>query len=85
LVVTKLDRLARSVADTHDIAEETHFGLGTVEPGRFGAPHKPTDPAGQAAVTALAIVAGFETDPAPVAHTRRDERRQANGRLRGGV
>jgi DNA invertase Pin-like site-specific DNA recombinase len=60
LVVTKLDRLARSVADAHDIAKEltargVRLNLG-------GSVHDPTDPVGKLLFTALAMVAEFEAD-----------------------
>ena len=59
-MVTKLDRLARSVPDAHDIVEEltgreVSLGLG-------GAVHDPSDPVGRLLFNVLAMVAEFEAD-----------------------
>jgi DNA invertase Pin-like site-specific DNA recombinase len=81
LVVTKLDRLARSVADAHDIAKEltargVRLNLG-------GSIHDPTDPIGKLLFTVLAMVAEFEADLARM-RTREGMRiAKAKGRLRG--
>ncbi len=60
LVVTKLDRLARSVPDARDIlAELTERGVAL----QLGASvHDPTDPVGRLLFNALAMVAEFEAD-----------------------
>lgn len=60
LVVTKLDRLARSLRDATDIAEEltqreVRLNLG-------GAVYDPTDPVGRLLFTVLGMVAEFESD-----------------------
>ncbi|MBF4625772.1 recombinase family protein [Clavibacter sp. VKM Ac-2872] len=60
LVVTKLDRLARSLRDATDIAEEltqreVRLNLG-------GAVYDPTDPVGRLLFNVLGMVAGFESD-----------------------
>jgi hypothetical protein len=60
LVVTKLDRLARSVPDARAIAEElTARG---VKLNLGGSVHDPTDPIGKLLFTALSMVAEFEAD-----------------------
>src|SRR5918912_1987823 len=60
LVVTKLDRLARSLPDARDIAEdltrrEVRLNLG-------GSVYDPTDPDGRLLFNVLAMVAEFEAD-----------------------
>lgn len=60
LVVTKLDRLARSVPDARAILEDLHsrgvaFSIG-------GTVHNPDDPMSKFLVNALAMVAEFESD-----------------------
>jgi DNA invertase Pin-like site-specific DNA recombinase len=60
LVVTKLDRLARSLPDARDIvaeltAREVKLSLG-------GSMHDPTDPVGRLLFNVLAMVAEFESD-----------------------
>ena len=60
LVVTKLDRLARSVPDARDIvAELTARGV-RLQLG--GSVHDPTDPVGRLLFNVLAMVAEFEAD-----------------------
>jgi len=59
-VVTKLDRLARSLRDATDIAEEltrreVRLNLG-------GAVYDPTDPGGRLLLNVLGMVAEFESD-----------------------
>ncbi|MFG1953457.1 recombinase family protein [Micromonospora sp. NPDC048830] len=81
LVVTKLDRLARSVADAHDIAKEltargVRLNLG-------GSVHDPTDPVGKLLFTALAMVAEFEADLARMRTREGMKVAKAKGRLRG--
>jgi DNA invertase Pin-like site-specific DNA recombinase len=81
LVVTKLDRLARSVADAHDIAKElTARG---VKLNLGGSVHDPTDPIGKLLFTALAMVAEFETDLARMRTREGMKVAKAKGRLRG--
>ena len=60
LVVTKLDRLARSVPDARDILAEL-TGRG-VKLNIGGAVHDPADPVGRLLFNALAMVAEFEAD-----------------------
>jgi DNA invertase Pin-like site-specific DNA recombinase len=60
LVVTELDRLARSLPDARDIvaeltAREVKLSLG-------GSMHDPTDPVGRLLFNVLAMVAEFESD-----------------------
>lgn len=60
LLVTKLDRLARSVPDARAIADE--LAAGTVALSIGGTVHDPTDPTGRLLFNALAMVAEFERD-----------------------
>ena len=60
LVVTKLDRLARSLPDARDILQditrrEVKLSIG-------GSVHDPTDPVGRLLFNVLAMVAEFESD-----------------------
>jgi len=60
LVVTKLDRLARSLRDATDIAEElTRRG---VRLSLGGSVYDPTDPVGRLLFNVLGMVAEFESD-----------------------
>lgn len=60
LVVTKLDRLARSLRDATDIADElTRRG---VRLNLGGSVYDPTDPVGRLLFNVLGIVAEFESD-----------------------
>ncbi len=60
LVVTKLDRLARSLPDARDIADElTRKGV-TLNLG--GSVYDPTDPVGRLLFNVLGMVAEFEAD-----------------------
>jgi len=60
LVVTKLDRLARSVPDARDIAAE--LTRRSVRLSLGGAVYDPTDPVGRLLFNVLAMVAEFEAD-----------------------
>lgn len=81
LVVTKLDRLARSLPDARAIADE--LTAGQVKLSLGGAVHDPTDPVGRLLFNVLAMVAEFEADLAKM-RTREGMRvAQAKGRLRG--
>lgn len=60
LVVTKLDRLARSVPDARAIAGELAAGRVALSIG--GTVHDPTDPTGRLLFNALSMVAEFEAD-----------------------
>ncbi len=81
LVVTKLDRLARSVPDARDIVDEltargVRLNLG-------GSIHDPSDPIGRLLFTVLSMIAEFEAD---LARSRTREGMavaKAKGRLRG--
>jgi DNA invertase Pin-like site-specific DNA recombinase len=60
LVVTKLDRLARSLQDVTDIADElTNKGVAL---SLRGAVYDPTDPVGRLLFNVLGMVAEFEAD-----------------------
>jgi DNA invertase Pin-like site-specific DNA recombinase len=81
LVVTKLDRLARSVPDARNIADE--LSARQVKLNLGGAVHDPTDPVGRLLFTTLAMVAEFEADLIR-ARTREGMKvAKAKGRLRG--
>ncbi len=60
LVVTKLDRLARSLRDATDIAEELTQREVRLNVG--GAVYDPTDPVGRLLFNVLGMVAEFESD-----------------------
>ena len=81
LVVTKLDRLARSVSDAKDIVDElTRRGV-VLNIG--GSLHDPADPVGRLLFNVLAMVAEFEAD---LIRTRTREgmaAARAAGKLRG--
>ncbi|MGK9149503.1 recombinase family protein [Plantibacter flavus] len=81
LMVTRLDRLARSVPDARDLIDElTQKGVRL----RIGdSVHDPQDPTGRLLFNALAMVAEFEADLIR-ARTREGMRvAKAKGRLRG--
>lgn len=80
-VVTKLDRLARSVRDAHEIVDE--LAQRNVKLSIGGAVHDPTDPIGKLLFNVLAMVAEFESDLIR-ARTREGMKiAKAKGRLRG--
>lgn len=81
LVVTKLDRLARSVADAHAIVQELTRAQVRLNLG--GSVHDPTDPVGKLLFTALAMVAEFEADLARMRTREGMKVAKAKGRLRG--
>jgi DNA invertase Pin-like site-specific DNA recombinase len=60
LVVTKLDRLARSLPDARDILDE--LTKREVKLSLGGSIHDPTDPVGRLLFNVLAMVAEFESD-----------------------
>jgi DNA invertase Pin-like site-specific DNA recombinase len=60
LVVTKLDRLARSLPDARAIADELTSRHAKLNLG--GSVHDPTDPVGRLLFNVLAMVAEFEAD-----------------------
>ena len=81
LVVTKLDRLARSLPDARDIVEELTSRQVKLNLG--GSVHDPTDPVGRLLFNVLAMVAEFEADLIR-ARTREGMKvAKAKGRLRG--
>lgn len=60
LVVTKLDRLGRSLTDLRDIAAELEAKGATLNIG--GSSHDPTNPTGRLLFSMLAMMAEFEGD-----------------------
>ena len=60
LVVTKLDRLARSLPDARDIVEE--LTAAEVKLNIGGSLHDPNDPIGRLLFNVLAMIAEFESD-----------------------
>lgn len=81
LVVAKLDRLARSVSDAHDIAKE--LTVREVKLNLGGSIHDPGDPLGKLLFTTLAMVAEFEADLARMRTREGMKIAKAKGRLRG--
>ncbi|GAA4428225.1 recombinase family protein [Georgenia halophila] len=81
LVVTKLDRLARSLPDARDIADElTRKGV-TLNLG--GSLYDPTDPVGRLLFNVLGMVAEFEADLIRMRTREGMAVAKAKGRLRG--
>jgi DNA invertase Pin-like site-specific DNA recombinase len=81
LVVTKLDRLARSLPDARDLADE--LTRRSVRLNLGGSVYDPLDPVGRLLFNVLAMVAEFEAD---LIRTRTREGMaiaRAKGRLRG--
>src|SRR3954452_25320892 len=81
LVVTKLDRLARSLPDAREILEdltrrEVKLSIG-------GSVHDPTDPVGRLLFNVLAMVAEFESDLIRLRTKEGMRVAKAKGRLRG--
>jgi DNA invertase Pin-like site-specific DNA recombinase len=81
LVVTKLARLARSVPDARDIADE--LTRREVKLSIGGSVHDPTDPVGKLLFNALAMVAEFEVDLARLRTREGLKVAKAKGRLLG--
>lgn len=81
LVVTKLDRLARSLPDARDIAEEL-TGKG-VALNLGGSIYDPTDPVGKLLFNVLGMVAEFERDLIATRTREGMAIAKAKGRLRG--
>jgi len=79
LVVTKLDRLARSLPNARAIANELTAGQIRLSLG--GSVHDPTDRVGRLLFNVLAMVAEFEADLARM--RTREGMKVAKGRLRG--
>jgi len=81
LVVTKLDRLARSLPDARDIVEElTNVG---VRLNIGGSIHDPHDPVGRLLFNVLAMIAEFESDLIKMRTREGMKVAKAKGRLRG--
>lgn len=81
LVVTKLDRLARSLPDARSIAEE--LAAAGVALNLGGSVHDPADPVGRLLFNVLAMVAEFEADLARMRTREGMKVARAKGRLRG--
>lgn len=82
LVVTKLDRLARSVPDARDIAAELEAEGVSLTIG--GSRYDPADPMGRLLFNALAMIAEFEADLIRARTREGLEHARQQGRLRGG-
>ena len=81
LVVTKLDRLARSLPDARDILDE--LTRANVRLSLGGSIHDPTDPIGRLLFNVLAMVAEFEADLTSMRTREGLKVAKAKGRLRG--
>ena len=81
LVVTKLDRLARSLPDARDIVDE--LTRREVKLNLGGSVHDPTDPVGRLLFNVLAMVAEFEADLIRMRTREGMKVAKAKGRLRG--
>jgi DNA invertase Pin-like site-specific DNA recombinase len=81
LVVTKLDRLARSLPDARDILQD--ITRRDVKLSIGGSVHDPTDPVGRLLFNVLAMVAEFESDLIWLRTTEGMRVAKAKGRLRG--
>jgi DNA invertase Pin-like site-specific DNA recombinase len=81
LVVTKLDRLARSLPDARAIADELTAGQVRLNLG--GSVYDPTDPVGRLLFNVLAMVAEFESDLIRLGTKEGMKVAKAKGRLRG--
>ena len=81
LVVTKLDRLARSLPDARDIVDE--LTARDVKLSLGGSVHDPTDPVGRLLFNVLGMVAEFEADLIRVRTREGMKVAKAKGRLRG--
>jgi DNA invertase Pin-like site-specific DNA recombinase len=81
LVVTKLDRLARSLRDARGIADELTTKGVALSLG--GSRYDPTDPVGRLLFNVLAMVAEFERDLISVRTREGMAVARAKGRLKG--
>jgi DNA invertase Pin-like site-specific DNA recombinase len=81
LVVTKLDRLARSLPDARDIVAELTERKVRLQIG--AAVHDPTDPVGRLLFNVLAMVAEFEADLISARTREGLAVARAKGRLKG--
>jgi DNA invertase Pin-like site-specific DNA recombinase len=77
LVVTKLDRLARSLPDARDILDE--LTKCNVKLSLGGSIHDPTDPVGRLLFNVLAMVAEFKSSLIRLRPPRRNESSQGQG------
>ena len=80
-MVTKLDRLARSLPDAQDILDE--LTRRSVRLSLGGSIHDPTDPIGRLLFNVLAMVAEFEADLIRLRTREGMPVALAKGRLRG--
>jgi DNA invertase Pin-like site-specific DNA recombinase len=80
-VVTKLDRLARSLPDARDILDE--LTRRNVKLSLGGSIHDPTDPVGRLLFNVLAMVAEFDADLIRLRTREGMQVAKAKGRLRG--
>jgi DNA invertase Pin-like site-specific DNA recombinase len=81
LVVTKLDRLARSLPDARDIVDE--LTARDVKLSLGGSVHDPTDPVGRLLFNVLGMVAEFEADLIRLRTREGMKVAKAKGRVRG--
>ncbi len=81
LVVTKLDRLARSLPDAREIIDD--LTRRHVKLSLGGSLHDPTDPIGRLLFNVLAMVAEFESDLIRLRTREGMQVAKAKGRLRG--
>lgn len=81
LVVTKLNRLARSLRDAKDIVDE--LTRREVKLSIGGSVHDPTDPFGRLQLTVLAMVAEFQADLIRARTREGMAVAKAKGRLQG--
>ena len=81
LVVTKLDRLARSLPDARDIIDELTGRQVKLNLG--GSVHDPTDPVGRLLFNVLAMLAEFESDLIKMRTREGMAVARAAGKLRG--
>ena len=81
LVVTKLDRLARSLTDARNIVEE--LTTAGIKLNIGGSVHDPTDPVGRLLFNVLAMIAEFESDLIRMRTREGMKVAKAKGRLRG--
>jgi DNA invertase Pin-like site-specific DNA recombinase len=81
LVVTKLDRLARSIQDAHRLAEEITEKGAKLQIG--GSVHDPRDPMGKLMFNVLAMIAEFEADLISMRTRDGLQLARAEGRMKG--
>lgn len=81
LVVTKLDRLARSVRDAHEIADD--LANREIKLSIGGSVHDPVDPMGKLLFNVLAMISEFEADLIRMRTREGMKVAKAKGRLRG--